>query len=143
MSVIEETTHIRHDRHRFLYFFLWFLILGSFTVALWTVAIYFFIALEVTDKTLQPWESRDLNRDCFLGIFDHHDVWHILGSLGLGAICFLLLIIPDKEVNPLKMIERALEKEEEKERKAELLKVNDRDTSDKEEDGEEREMTSM
>ena len=45
--------------------------------------------------TLSPSESRHLNDECTLGIFDSHDIWHFFSSLGLLFACMALLTIED------------------------------------------------
>ena len=66
----------------------------SLTSIILVIAVFFFIFLPTTNKTLSPEYSRDKNEECvILGFFDWHDLWHILSSFGLlmGAI-FVMFI---------------------------------------------------
>jgi hypothetical protein len=48
-----------------------------------TFAMIFFLNA-VSNKSLTPSESRDLNKPCVLfNYWDYHDVWHILSAIGL------------------------------------------------------------
>jgi hypothetical protein len=58
-----------------------------------SVALVFFCN-HVTDISLTPAESRDLNQPCiFLNVFDTHDVWHGLSAMGLALWILTLLEI--------------------------------------------------
>ena len=38
----------------------------------------------------EPWESREENKDCWIGMFDQHDLWHFLVATSLAfQICRL------------------------------------------------------
>ena len=66
----------------------------ALTFIILAMAVFFFIYLPTTNKTLSPENSRDKNEECvILGFFDWHDLWHILSSFGLfmGAIFVMLL----------------------------------------------------
>jgi len=64
----------------------------------WILALYLFQALPVTDKSLYPWESRDLNKECFyITPFDYHDLWHISSAIALGMMTLILILMPDLE----------------------------------------------
>ena len=44
--------------------------------------ICFFI--ESTKTGGEPWESREKNKDCWIGMFDQHDLWHFLVATSLA-----------------------------------------------------------
>jgi hypothetical protein len=64
------------------FFLLWFF-LALMSGLCWAAALYFFLALSVTDKSKAPWTSRDMNKECVIGFYDSHDVWHFLSALAL------------------------------------------------------------
>ena len=48
------------------------------------VSLIFFMFYEATDKSLDPWLSRELNDECFADDFySAHDIWHLLASFSL------------------------------------------------------------
>ena len=84
-------------KHKFREFYgkdILLVIFISLTSIILVIAVFFFIFLPTTNKTLSPENSRDKNEECvILGFFDWHDLWHILSSFGLlmGAI-FVMFI---------------------------------------------------
>jgi len=64
-------------------------------------ACYFFIkALKTSAGT--PAESRNLNEDCTLLIFDNHDMWHFLSAAGLYQHFMFLLTLEDYNIRHMK-----------------------------------------
>ena len=59
-------------------------------------SLYFF-SLAPSNRTLPAWGSRESNMGCSLfGMFDVHDIWHVLSSIGLAcAVCGLLFLDDD------------------------------------------------
>ena len=56
------------------------------------VSLFFFVILEVTDKSLPPWESRNLNKPCLLqNFYDAHDLWHFFASHALLMIVLVVM----------------------------------------------------
>ena len=54
------------------------------------LALVFFTTFAVTDKSVAPWKSRELNGECFLNDFyDTHDFWHLFASFGLMLVTML------------------------------------------------------
>ena len=61
-------------------------------------ALYFY--LDRKDQTLiSPSESRHLNGECILGIFDSHDMWHFLTSSGVLFAFMAVLTIEDNNTS--------------------------------------------
>ena len=63
----------------------------------WISAGYFFLVIEVSNKSLKPEQNRDLNQEClFLNFYDSHDIWHLLSSCGLllSAVRAIALSFP-------------------------------------------------
>ena len=77
----------------------------------WTCWVYFILGLVLAitghyffrqmerDSRKSPAESRDLNKECSLWIFDYHDVWHFTSSLGLFFVLMAVLTIEDNNNN--------------------------------------------
>ena len=65
-------------------------------VILWGFAVWIFQGKETTDKSLTPEKSRDYNQDCFLDIFDYHDLWHILSSHALLMSAYVVMFMSHK-----------------------------------------------
>ena len=63
-----------------------------FSVVMFT-ALGLFIGMPSTDKASTPERSRDLNHECVVGIFDYHDLWHILSSFALLMGAHLVMYI--------------------------------------------------
>ena len=54
----------------------------------WSFAFWFFKKENPSKKEIEPWISRERNKDCFVGgYFDGHDVWHICSSFGIFLTC--------------------------------------------------------
>ena len=65
-----------------------YLLLG---LTLIVTSLFFFEVLGDTNKSLPPWESRALNRDCILANFwDTHDLWHFCAS---NTLMMLVLVV--------------------------------------------------
>ena len=78
------------------YIFLAVLFLGG--------SFYFFQAKQRTCK-LSPSQSRNMNEECTLLIFDHHDLWHLLSAFGILFMMLAVLTIEDNNTNvPWKQI---------------------------------------
>ena len=61
-------------------------------------ALYFYF--DRKDQTrISPSESRHLNGECILGIFDSHDMWHFLTSSGVLFAFMALLTIEDNNTS--------------------------------------------
>jgi cbb3-type cytochrome oxidase subunit 3 len=71
------------------YFFLSILFLG--------IAYYFFSA-ELKTSSGTAAESRNLNQECFLLIFDNHDMWHFFSAAGLSQHFMFLLTLEDNNI---------------------------------------------
>jgi len=84
------------------------MILFMIDIIIWCIAFILFQALPVTDKSLYPWESRDLNKECFpYTPFDYHDWWHFFSAAALGLMTMILILMPDiKEKNKKKEDEK-------------------------------------
>jgi hypothetical protein len=58
-----------------------FLLIGCVVII---IALVLFQVFSDTDKSLDPWLSREENNPCFLNDFyDTHDFWHLFASFGL------------------------------------------------------------
>ena len=67
-------------------------------------ALSLFIFKPSSDKASTPERSRDLNHECVVGIFDYHDLWHILSSFALLMGAHLVMYIsydPPAETEPV------------------------------------------
>jgi len=64
-------------------------------------ACYFFVK-ELKTSAGTPAESRNLNDNCALLIFDNHDLWHFLSAAGLYQHFMFLLTLEDYNVRYLK-----------------------------------------
>ena len=73
-----------------LYFFLAFIFLVS--------SLYFFKIQERT-TTVTAAQSRNMNQECTLMIFDAHDIWHFLSALGILFTLLTVLTIEDNNTN--------------------------------------------
>ncbi len=63
----------------------------------WGGAFYFYASVDYAIE-LSPAQSRDLNSECLaLGLFDAHDIWHVLSAAGLFC-CYMLLFTLDDGV---------------------------------------------
>lgn len=60
------------------------------------VAVYVFVGIPTTEKTISPAKSRNLNKSCALfGFYDYHDIWHIMSSFALLMGSFLVMYISE------------------------------------------------
>src|SRR4051794_35152387 len=67
----------------------WVFILLPF--ACWIPAVYYFSFVGSTNKSKEPYLSRNINKPCLLSDFyDSHDMWHLLGAFGLMGMVLLL-----------------------------------------------------
>lgn len=73
-----------------LYFFLAFIFMAS--------SLHFFQIQERT-TTVTPAQSRNMNQECTLKIFDAHDIWHFLSALGILFTLLTVLTIEDNNTN--------------------------------------------
>ena len=56
------------------------------------VSLFFFVILENTDKSIPPWDSRELNKPCIMDDFwDAHDLWHFFASHALMMIVLVVM----------------------------------------------------
>ncbi len=63
-------------------------------VSIWSLALYFFLLKQTTDKVRTPETSRNLNHDCvLLEFFDYHDIWHFLSSHGLLMMVYFVMFL--------------------------------------------------
>ena len=69
------------------------LISGAFAV----IALYYFTT-ERKKSSYSPAESRNLNFECEVGIFDTHDMWHFCSSFGLLFMFMFILTLEDNNV---------------------------------------------
>ena len=54
----------------------------------WGFAFWFFKKENPSKKEIEPWISRERNKDCIFGdYFDGHEVWHICSSFGIFLMC--------------------------------------------------------
>ena len=58
-----------------------------------------FYSMPHYNKSLSPSESRHLNSECILGIFDGHALWHFASSFGILFTCMVLLTIEDNNTS--------------------------------------------
>ena len=54
---------------------------------------YFFKDKSV-DTGLDPSDSRNFNQDCIIGIFDQHDMWHLLSGMFLHCLIIIVNFFP-------------------------------------------------
>ena len=54
---------------------------------------YFFKDKSV-DTGLDPSDSRNFNQDCIIGIFDQHDMWHLLSGMFLHCLIMIVNFFP-------------------------------------------------
>ena len=73
-----------------LYFFLAFIFLVS--------SLHFFEIQERT-TTVTAAQSRNMNQECTLMMFDAHDIWHFLSALGILFTLLTVLTIEDNNTN--------------------------------------------
>lgn len=77
-------------------------------IILMGVAFYFFTKRGVSDKASLPQTSRASNRECHVGYYDAHDVWHVLGGFALFFLFLSVYIInphPEFLKDPIKVAE--------------------------------------
>jgi len=68
---------------------------------LFAIALYFF-EVEVSDKTLTPAKSRQLNADCvFLDYFDLHDLWHLMSAAAMFMLISFVIHANPPKFSPL------------------------------------------
>jgi hypothetical protein len=67
---------------------------GILSVVCMFGAVYFF-KKELKSSAVSPAESRDLNEDCAVGMFDNHDMWHFLSAAGLFYVFMFILTLED------------------------------------------------
>ena len=60
--------------------------------------LYFFQAKQRT-TTVSPSQSRNMNEECYLMIFDHHDIWHFLSASGIFFTMMAVLTIEDNNTS--------------------------------------------
>ncbi len=61
------------------------------------IALYYFTT-ERKKSAYSPAESRNLNFECEVGIFDSHDMWHFCSSFGLLFMFMFILTLEDNNV---------------------------------------------
>ena len=61
-------------------------------------SLYFFEIQERT-TTVTAAQSRNMNQECTLMIFDAHDIWHFLSALGILFTLLTVLTIEDNNTN--------------------------------------------
>jgi hypothetical protein len=71
-------------------------ILSAFTFGM---ALFFFAGFKEKDTSLSSSESRHLNAECTIWIFDKHDIWHFFSSFGFLFLFMFLLTIEDNNIN--------------------------------------------
>ena len=49
------------------------------------IGAFICFSIESTTTNGEPWESREKNRYCWIGIFDQHDLWHFLIATSLAC----------------------------------------------------------
>ena len=49
------------------------------------IGAFICFSIESTTTNGEPWESREKNRNCWIGIFDQHDLWHFLIATSLAC----------------------------------------------------------
>ncbi|XP_064393017.1 SID1 transmembrane family member 1-like isoform X2 [Halichondria panicea] len=77
------------------------LVLFVLIVFFWGFAFFFFFT-HVSDWSLTPAESRELNRECaLLGFYDFHDIWHFLSACAM-FVTFLFMLVVDDGVADMK-----------------------------------------
>ncbi|KAL5246921.1 hypothetical protein ACHWQZ_G018955 [Mnemiopsis leidyi] len=55
------------------------------------MALVFFVVYSTTDKSLDPWVSRESNNPCIMDSFyDSHDLWHLGASFGLMILAMVV-----------------------------------------------------
>ncbi|CAK8991154.1 SID1 transmembrane family member 1 [Durusdinium trenchii] len=71
------------------------LIKNSYAAVLCGVAVMAVICfgqkVVIVEPNTTPAQSHDVNQECVFGIFDLHDVWHLLSALALSLFAMLLL----------------------------------------------------
>ena len=70
------------------YIFLCFVIVSG------PIAMYLFNSKAKTTR-VSPAESRNLNQNCIIGMYDTHDLWHLLSAEAIFSFFMLLLVIDD------------------------------------------------
>ena len=60
--------------------------------------LWFYQAKQRT-TTVSPSQSRNMNEECYLMIFDHHDIWHFLSASGIFFTMLAALTIEDNNTS--------------------------------------------
>eukprot|EP01100_Stratorugosa_tubuloviscum_P000930 TRINITY_DN1202_c0_g5_i1.p1 TRINITY_DN1202_c0_g5~~TRINITY_DN1202_c0_g5_i1.p1 ORF type:complete len:744 (+),score=299.15 TRINITY_DN1202_c0_g5_i1:22-2253(+) len=77
------------NKYYFLLYAIWFLLTAGFLI-LGLFAMKYFVSPS-SDKSDQPWESRNTNTECIiLDFYDTHDLWHVLSAMALSLMTLLL-----------------------------------------------------
>ena len=69
---------------------------------------YYFFSAELKTSAGTAAESRNLNQECSLLIFDNHDLWHFFSAAGLSQHFMFLLTLEDYNIRYLKKREKIL-----------------------------------
>lgn len=65
-----------------------YMLIGCVVVVM---ALVFFVVYSTTDKSLDPWVSRESNNPCIMDSFyDSHDLWHLGASFGLMILAMVV-----------------------------------------------------
>ena len=59
------------------------------------ISMYYFKGFQEKSTNISPSESRHLNDDCTVWIFDKHDIWHFTGAFGLLFMFMSILTLED------------------------------------------------
>ena len=87
------------------------------TLIILVAAVWVFISLPTTNRTLSPENSRGKNEECvILGFFDWHDLWNFLSSFALLMGAFVVMFI--SSIGPQAEIRENNELEAQKKKRA-------------------------
>ena len=75
------------------------IIYGVLALVFSAVAIVFFKGYQEKNTALSPSESRHLNDECTLLIFDKHDIWHLASAFAMLFTFMLILTLEDNNTS--------------------------------------------
>ena len=68
-----------------------YLLIGCVVVVM---ALVFFMVYSTTDKSFDPWVSRESNNPCIMdNFYDSHDLWHLGASFGLMILAMVVTTV--------------------------------------------------
>ena len=77
----------------------WYCWIYFFLALIFLVSSLHFFKIQERTTTVTAAQSRNMNQECTLMIFDSHDIWHFLSALGILFTLLTVLTIEDNNTN--------------------------------------------